>query len=177
MAVDHRLHDTESLRLPMLFKTTLPLRFWSKVHALPNGCWSWTAYRSHGYGQFRWQGHIIRAHRLCYEMLISPIPINLECDHLCRNRACVNPKHIEIVTYRVNMLRGFGFGGINTRKTHCLRGHSLTGANLYVRPKGRRRECRICRFQTTAAYLSRIPREIQRKRWREAKRRLGSGTP
>src|SRR3990167_1759839 len=75
----------------------LPLRFWQKVNALPNGCWEWIAAKSRGYGLFRVGSRtdgtyrMVPAHRLAYEMLVGPIPDGLESDHLCRNRPCVRP--------------------------------------------------------------------------------------
>jgi hypothetical protein len=77
----------------------------------PDGCWEWTSTRmSAGYGQM-WDGTRGRtqgAHRLFYEAFIGPIPEGLELDHLCRNRACVRPDHLEPVTRRENLLRGAG---------------------------------------------------------------------
>lgn len=85
----------------------LPARFWNKVQPLANGCWEWVAARTRdGYGRYWVNPSHVLAHRWAYEKLTGPIPTGLESDHLCRNRACVNPAHIEPVTRRENLLRG-----------------------------------------------------------------------
>lgn len=123
-------------------------RFWSKVDKT-DGCWEWTASLVSGYGQFRHNGRIVRAHRFAYEQLVGPVPKGLELDHLCRNRRCVNPAHLEPVTQQENQLRGFGVSGINARKTHCLRGHEYTPENT-VRWR-RWRNCKTCQDLRRAA--------------------------
>jgi hypothetical protein len=110
-----------------------------------DGCWSWTAWRDkHGYGRVSVGSVRKLAHRVVYELCVGPIPGGLELDHLCRNRACINPDHLEPVTHHENLMRGDGVSARNARKTHCPRGHALSGNNLYVDPKGDR-ECRTCR--------------------------------
>lgn len=66
---------------------------------------------------------VVRAHRLVYELLVGPIPDGLQLDHLCRNRGCVRPDHLEPVTRRTNILRGTGPSAIHARKTQCPHGH------------------------------------------------------
>lgn len=124
-------------------------RFWPKVFAAPSGCWEWTAHRSgNGYGQF-WNGErLVAAHRFSYELLIGPIPYGLTLDHLCRNRGCVNPWHVEPITGRDNTLRGISFSAINAAKTHCINGHPFFGDNLRVTANGYRR-CRTCDYETS----------------------------
>jgi hypothetical protein len=95
-------------------------RFWSKV-AIDNvhSCWEWQAYlHPKGYGQFRLDGRMHFAHRIAYFLVRGECPINLELDHLCRNRKCVNPFHLEAVTHKENCRRGA------LVKSHCSKGHS-----------------------------------------------------
>jgi hypothetical protein len=84
------------------------------------------------------------AHRWSWEKVNGSVPDDLHIDHLCRNRACVNPAHLEPVTRRENILRGVGITAQNARKTHCKNGHEFTEANTYIRPGGHR-GCRECR--------------------------------
>jgi len=93
----------------------LPPRFWAKVdengpvpiqHPDMGRCWQWVGSRTNnGYGQIWDGGRLVLAHRLAYETLVGPIPDGLECDHLCRNRPCVRPSHIEPVTHSANLKR------------------------------------------------------------------------
>src|SRR3990167_1812336 len=94
----------------MRWPLTLEERFWAKVNKNgPNGCWVWTAYKNRaGYGEFGYRKRKVKAHRFIYEFLLGPIPKSLQLDHLCRNRACINPTHLEVVSPRINLLRGNG---------------------------------------------------------------------
>lgn len=123
----------------------LPQRFWSKVRAVPSGCWVWTGARSEGYGRFSHNGVVQPAHRVTYLTLVGPIAAGLHIDHLCRNRSCVNPEHLEPVTPRENVLRGIGPSAQHAMKTHCPAGHPYSAANTYLY-RGMRM-CRACRAE------------------------------
>lgn len=126
--------------------TALPESFWDKVAEQADGCWHWTgATDSAGYGRFRPHDPTTTnmAHRVAYLALVGPIPDGLQLDHLCRVRKCVNPDHLEPVTARENILRGYGRGANEARQTRCQNGHPLSGDNLYIKPNGRR-QCRQC---------------------------------
>lgn len=132
------------------------LRFEDFVMPEPNsGCWLWMAsLNSGGYGKFKVNKCSEGAHRWIYEQVVGKIPHGLHLDHLCRVRSCVNPAHLEPVTQKENNLRGFGAAGLNARKTHCLRGHILSGDNLQIRPDGGR-TCRKCRRDSRRTHYKR----------------------
>ncbi|WP_220188598.1 HNH endonuclease signature motif containing protein [Streptomyces phytophilus] len=117
-------------------------RFWAKVQ--PTGfCWEWTASKLRGYGQFGLRaGKLVRAHRFAYELLVGPIPEGLELDHLCRNRSCVNPDHLQPVTHRLN-------AGRRPMRSHCPNRHEFTPENTYEHAG--HRYCRTCRSERGTA--------------------------
>lgn len=133
-------------------------RFLAKICVNENGCWEWTASLMHnGYGQFSIdrQGRLVAAHRAAYEHWVSSIPVGLQLDHLCRNRKCVNPDHLEPVTQRENMLRGIGPAALAARATHCKRGHPFSPENTLRLRTRNERVCRTCKH-IRAASLRRL---------------------
>lgn len=129
-------------------------RFWANVQKTEE-CWLWTGTTSPGgYGRFSMDGRRHQAHRIAYEWAIGPIPEGLVLDHLCRNRACVNPEHLEPVTQRVNILRGVGLSAIAARATHCPKRHPYSPENTHITPSGFRR-CRTCHRQRAVGVASR----------------------
>ena len=131
---------------------TLQDRFWGKVNLRnPDKCWEWTGgVDKDGYGRFHFSGTEAKAHRFSYETSIAPIRAGLQLDHLCRNRACVNPSHLEAVSCRENVLRGVGFAAVNAAKPHCPQGHAYDEANTIY--KGSWRICRECGRASSARY-------------------------
>ena len=108
-------------------------------------CWTWTGARnSKGYGSVGVNGKSQLAHRVAYELLVGEIPAGLQIDHLCRNKACCNPAHLEPVTAKVNTRRAIEAvsGG------RCKRGHAVAGPNLVIFQRGEweYRACRMCRI-------------------------------
>ena len=128
------------------------IRFWSKVDGSYGNCWEWKGgVAGKGYGSFYLNGRRIKAHRYAYQTLVGAIPEGLEIDHLCRNRKCVNPNHMEVVTRGENIRRGLwpDIGRqYQQKKTHCPQGHPYDEENTYLRPDRSGRECRACRSET-----------------------------
>ena len=118
-------------------------RFWAKVTTSnPTACWFWTASeKGRGYGGFYVDGQMVYAHRVAYELEKGRIPAGLTIDHLCRNRRCVNPVHLEAVTHKDNVLRGVSFSAINARRVLCMHGHPLD----LVRTTRNGRDCSTCK--------------------------------
>lgn len=124
------------------------VRFWQKVLVTGNvcECWFWNAHKTpKGYGQFRSGDSMIRAHKFSFELSNGPLPVGLEIDHVCRNRDCVNPFHLEAVTHEENMKRAAvftDFGLRNRNKERCRNGHEFSEENTY-KWRGAR-YCRAC---------------------------------
>ena len=111
------------------------------------GCWTHDQVNQYGYGRAHHKGRTVTVHRAVYEELVGPIPEGLQLDHLCRNRACYNPAHLEPVTQTENIRRGF-----------AARGAALTehGRSMYAN--------RGCRCDVCTAGWRNYWREYRRKR-------------
>ena len=128
--------------------------FYSKIKILPNSCWEWQAkiHNPTGYGHFCINRKTFLAHRISYILHKGAIPHGLVINHICRNRKCVNPNHLEVVTLKENILKGFSIPAINSKKTHCIRGHPFNGDNLYISPNGKRASKKSNRIRTDRFY-------------------------
>ena len=111
-------------------------------------CWVWIGAKDQrGYGNVRVGRRVRKAHLVAYECLRGPLPPGTEGDHLCRNRGCINPYHLEPITHRENAQRGDGSwmpGERNRAKTSCPHGHPYSLENTYVQPSTGGRCCRAC---------------------------------
>ena len=124
-----------------------------------NGCWLWTGPLAGGYPLLGGRDY---AHRVAYTLWVGPIPEGLTLDHLCRTPACVNPKHLEPVTLRENILRGTSPAARNAAVTRCPAGHQYDQSNTHITKSGSR-HCRTCHRE----------RERERsQRLREARRAM-----
>jgi hypothetical protein len=123
-----------------------------RAHIGTDGCWTWpgrldkNGYAAANVGN---NGRVtrVRVHRFAYELLTGPIPDGKQIDHLCRNKACFNPAHLDVVTPRENVMRSDNACARNARKTHCQRGHPYTPDNTYIvtlRTGSRERLCKAC---------------------------------
>lgn len=130
------------------------IRIKSKIEILENGCWQWKGYISKkGYGTIGYRTKMVRIHRLTYQLLKGSIADGLEIDHLCRNRACCNPLHLETVTSNENTKRS----PIHDRnKTHCKHGHEFTPENTMIVKKTGQRWCRTCGRRRNIVYKRKI---------------------
>lgn len=124
-------------------------------HIAESGCWQWDVLNEAGYGTFAGRG----AHRVIYELVRGRLTDGLVLDHLCRNRGCVNPFHLEEVTQHINTMRGLAPTAINAKKVYCDSGHPLFGRNLIMKiTKSNGHLQRFCR-----ACLSRV-RSVEYRR-------------
>ena len=135
------------------------MRFWANVRTTGHdGCWVWMGRLNKGYGKVGYSR--LTAHGTAYGWMRGEVPKGLQLDHLCRNRSCVNPDHLEPVTCRENVLRGVGFAAQNKQKTHCPSGHQYNAENTKYCRRGKRycRECsRIGKRERRAARRLLLP--------------------
>jgi hypothetical protein len=129
-----------------------------------SGCVVWIADLTNaGYGRFTWKspdGTVRGAHRVAYHVLVAPVPADKVIDHLCRNRTCIRPDHLEVVRQRENVMRSpIAPGAINAAKTHCPQGHEYSPENTYLYTFKTRstttRMCRTCQREYRRAYYLR----------------------
>ncbi len=147
-------------------------------------CWIWTKSKTRdGYGSFTRDKTSLKPHREIHKLCIGPILKEHEIDHLCRNRACCNPLHLEQVTHALNMLRAINSGNWAKqqaqKRTHCPRGHEYTEENTKIRhypnknnPNSKRigRQCIICIGLDHKKSI--IAVKEKRRKTREAKTKL-----
>lgn len=157
---------------PMFIAQSPLKRFYALVQVDHiSGCWNWQGSHSNGYGQFvlsalRGQKRIrISPYRFMWEHWNGqPFPVGLEPDHLCRNRRCCNPLHIEPKTHRANMLCGDTIVARNAAKTHCNQGHIFDEGNTIKSPNSR--HCAQCRRERQRKWYARTHPDAKPRRKR-----------
>lgn len=157
----HYLRMRNYGRLDALPKQTPAERLAARTERQDDGCLLWTGpvNSANGYAYFpKAHSRKVQAHRVAYELAKGPIPEGLTIDHLCRNRRCMEPAHLEAVPHRVNVLRSNGPSAVAARRDTCAAGHEYTTENTYL---GRGyRVCRRCQREREArrrASATRMP--------------------
>ena len=133
------------------------IRLLSHIKTNENGCFIWLGSKNNkGYGMLNVDRMPALAHRVSYELFVGDLEDGLVVDHLCRNRGCINPAHLEQVTSRDNVLRGDSVCSENSKKTHCKRGHEFSGENMRLLKNGGRfcKKCRIIRDENRYQILT-----------------------
>jgi len=141
------------------------ITFWKSVSVGSSGeCWSWNGKLSKlGYGRVYFNGRDKLAHVVAYQLTYGNISVGFELDHTCRNRSCCNPKHLEPVSHKANVLRGISPSAMAAKKTHCPKGHPYDEENTYINPSSNARNCRIC---------SRVNSKIRMRKYRAVAREI-----
>lgn len=129
-------------------RTNSILRFQKYIELdILSGCWLWKGcITKKGYGLFKFNNVSLGAHRFSYQYWNGDIPKQLQIDHLCRTRNCVNPEHLEVISIKENIRRGISY---NQELTYCKNGHKFTKENTMIRLTGGRM-CRSCHNYNSA---------------------------
>lgn len=133
-----------------------PESFWALVDIRgADDCWTWIGGKDwDGYGMYTWRSvgeqHTIKAHRIAYRLTHGDCPANLTLDHLCRNRACCNPSHLDPCSADENKRRGESYTW-RSRITHCPKHHAYDALNTRLTPTGKR-VCRTCQREAMRMY-------------------------
>lgn len=138
IAHSHKLCDKHRFRMKRHGTTADPIRVLDRYEVVAAGCWRWTGFVSDdGYGRISRHYGESCAHRYFYRELVGPIPPGMELDHLCRNRGCVNPAHLEPVTHQENVRRGaLGYGSRRVCKAGI---HDISASSAWhINPNGTR---------------------------------------
>lgn len=133
-------------------------RIRAKSEATADGCWVWKGVKSkYGYGLIWKDKTMKRVHRLVFEAFSGAAIGHLEVNHKCRNTSCFRPYHLETLSKRDHLKETLRWSNspvaINARRTSCVQGHPLSGANV-INENGRRK-CRACRAACKARWRSR----------------------
>lgn len=138
---------------------------------IATGCWIWRGsfLQKSGYGRIKVKGRDYVAHRFIYERYVEPVPKELQLDHLCRVRLCVNPQHLEPVTPYENQLRGSTFTKKFSESLTCSRGHEKIPENIFLRKDGRYR-CKLCK-RLKESELRKLPKYKEKHAAYERERR------